>query len=29
MQLEELVNEYNFRKCRGSEEATSDELLEH
>ena len=28
MQLEELVNEYNYRKCRGSEEATSDELLE-
>ena len=28
MQLEELVNEYNFRKCRGKEDATTDELLE-
>ena len=28
MQLEELVNEYNFRKCRGPENATDEELLE-
>jgi len=28
MQLEELVNEYNFRKCRGPENATDEQLLE-
>ena len=28
MQLEELVNEYNFRKCRGPEDATDEQLLE-
>ena len=28
MQLEELVNEYNYRKCRGKDEATVDELVE-
>ena len=28
MQLEELVNEYNFRKCRGKEDATTKELVE-
>ena len=28
MQLEDLVNEYNYRKCRGKEDATTDELLE-
>jgi len=28
MQLEELVNEYQFRKCKGPQEATTEELLE-
>ena len=28
MELNELVNEYNFRKCRGPENATTEELLE-
>ncbi|NBU81783.1 MAG: hypothetical protein EBS55_09070, partial [Flavobacteriaceae bacterium] len=28
MDLDVLINEWNYRKCRGPEEATSDELLE-
>ena len=28
MNLDELLNEYNFRKCRGPENATPDELAE-
>jgi hypothetical protein len=28
MQLEELLNEYNFRKCKGPEDATNEQLLE-
>ena len=28
MQLEELVNEYNYRKCRGKEDATTQELVD-
>ena len=28
MELNSLVNEYNFRKCRGKEDAGVEELLE-
>ena len=28
MELESLVNEYNFRKCKGPQDATDDQLLE-
>jgi len=28
MQLEDLINEYNFRKCRGPENATTEQLVE-
>lgn len=28
MQLEDLINEYNFRKCRGPEDATPEQLVE-
>lgn len=28
MQLDELVNEYQFRKCRGPKDAEVEELLE-
>ena len=28
MQLDDLVNEYNFRKCKGPQDATDDQLLE-